>query len=44
MASLTEYFERTIPKPRYQFGDRVQGVYMGVPGWPCCLAIQTGHF
>ena len=31
MASLTEYFERTIPKPRYQFGDRVEGVYMGVP-------------
>ena len=31
MSNLTEYFEKTIPKPRYQFGDRVEGVYKGVP-------------
>lgn len=31
MASLTEYFEKTIPKPKYQFGDRVDGIYKGVP-------------
>jgi hypothetical protein len=31
MASLTDYFEKTIPKPKYQFGDRVDGVYQGVP-------------
>jgi hypothetical protein len=31
MSSLTEYFQRTLPKPRYQFGDRVEGKYKGVP-------------
>lgn len=31
MSNLTDYFKRTIPKPRYQFGDRVDGVYKGVP-------------
>ena len=31
MGNLTEYFEKTIPKPRYQFGDRVEGVYKGIP-------------
>lgn len=31
MSSLTEYFAKTLPKPRYQFGDRVEGVYQGVP-------------
>jgi len=31
MGNLTEYFEKTIPKPKYQFGDRVDGRYKGVP-------------
>ena len=31
MSNLTEYFQRTLPKPRYQFGDRVEGVFEGVP-------------
>lgn len=31
MSSLTDYFDKTIPKPRYQFGDRVEGRYQGVP-------------
>jgi len=31
MGNLTEFFERTIDKPRYRFGDRVSGVYQGVP-------------
>ena len=31
MSNLTAYFERTLPKPRYQFGDRVEGQYKGVP-------------
>ena len=31
MSSLTEYFQRTLPKPRYQFGDRVEGTYKGIP-------------
>ena len=31
MGNLTEYFQRTLPKPRYQFGDRVEGVFEGVP-------------
>jgi hypothetical protein len=31
MSNLTEYFARTLPKPRYQFGDRVEGRYKGVP-------------
>jgi hypothetical protein len=31
MSSLAEYFEQHRPKPKYKFGDRVEGVYMGVP-------------
>ena len=31
MGNLTDFFERTIPKPKYQFGDRVEGTYLGVP-------------
>jgi UDP-galactopyranose mutase len=31
MSSLAEYFEANRPKPRYQFGDRVEGVYQGIP-------------
>jgi hypothetical protein len=31
MSNLTEYFARTLPKPKYQFGDRVEGRYKGVP-------------
>ena len=26
-----EYFTANRPKPRYKFGDRVEGVYMGIP-------------
>jgi hypothetical protein len=29
--TLSEYFELHRPKARYQFGDRVHGVYKGVP-------------
>jgi hypothetical protein len=31
MSSLAEYFEQHRPKPRYKFGDRVEGVYQGIP-------------
>ena len=31
MASLAEYFAANRPKPKYQFGDRVEGVYMKIP-------------
>jgi hypothetical protein len=31
MSSLAEYFELNRPKPRYKFGDRVEGVYKGIP-------------
>jgi len=31
MGNLTDYFDKTLPKPRYNFGDRVEGVYRGVP-------------
>jgi len=31
MGNLTDYFDKTLPKPRYNFGDRVEGVYKGVP-------------
>jgi len=31
MGNLTDFFNETIPKPRYQFGDRVEGTYQGVP-------------
>ena len=29
--NLAEYFEANRPKPKYKFGDRVEGVYMGIP-------------
>jgi len=29
--NLAEYFEANRPKPRYAFGDRVEGLYQGVP-------------
>jgi hypothetical protein len=29
--NLAEYFEANRPKPRYKFGDRVEGKYKGVP-------------
>lgn len=29
--TLAEYFEQERPKPKYTIGDRVHGVYMGVP-------------
>jgi len=31
MSSLAEYFEANRPKPRYKFGDRVEGTYKGIP-------------
>jgi hypothetical protein len=31
MPSLAEYFEANRPKPKYKFGDRVEGVYMKIP-------------
>jgi hypothetical protein len=31
MASLAEYFAANRPKPRYAFGDRVEGTYKGTP-------------
>ena len=31
MSGLAEYFEANRPKPRYKFGDRVEGTYMGIP-------------
>ena len=29
--NLAEYFEQHRPKPKYNFGDRVEGVYQGIP-------------
>ena len=29
--NLAEYFEADRPKPKYQFGDRVEGIYKGIP-------------
>lgn len=29
--NLAEYFQAHRPKPRYAFGDRVEGVYQGIP-------------
>ena len=29
--NLAEYFQANRPRPRYQFGDRVEGVYKGIP-------------
>jgi hypothetical protein len=31
MGTLAEYFEANRPKARYKFGDRVEGVYQGIP-------------
>jgi hypothetical protein len=31
MSTLAEHFEANRPKPRYKFGDRVEGVYQGTP-------------
>jgi len=31
MSNLAEYFEANRPVPRYKFGDRVEGVYKGIP-------------
>jgi len=31
MSTLAEYFEKNRPKPRYTFGDRVEGTYRGIP-------------
>lgn len=31
MASLTEYFERTAYKAKYEFMARVEGKYKGIP-------------
>jgi hypothetical protein len=31
MNSLAEYFAANRPAPRYKFGDRVDGVYQGIP-------------
>jgi len=31
MSSLAEYFAANRPKPKYQIGERVHGVYQGVP-------------
>jgi hypothetical protein len=29
--NLAEYFAANRPKPKYAFGDRVEGVYKGMP-------------
>ena len=29
--NLAEYFEQHRPKPKYKFGDRVEGTYMKIP-------------
>lgn len=31
MSNLAEYFAANRPKPRYEFGARVEGVYRGIP-------------
>ena len=31
MGTLAEYFEANRPKPKYAFGDRVEGTYMKIP-------------
>jgi hypothetical protein len=31
MSTLAEYFAEHRPKPRYQVGDRVEGIYKGMP-------------
>ena len=30
MSSLADYFEANRPKPKYKFGDRVEGTYKGI--------------
>jgi hypothetical protein len=29
--NLDEYFTANRPKPKYKFGDRIEGVYQGIP-------------
>jgi hypothetical protein len=29
--NLADYFEANRPKPKYAFGDRVEGTYKGIP-------------
>ena len=31
MGTQAEYFEANRPTPKYQFGDRVEGRYKGIP-------------
>jgi len=31
MSSLAEYFTANRPKPKYSFGDRVEGTYKDIP-------------
>jgi hypothetical protein len=31
MSNLAEYFAANRPKPKYEFGARVEGVYRGIP-------------
>ena len=31
MSTLAEYFEANRPKPKYKFGDRVEGTYQKIP-------------
>jgi len=31
MSSLAEYFEANRPKPKYQVGDRIEGIYQKIP-------------
>ena len=31
MSTLAEYFTAKRPKPKYAFGDRVEGIYQGIP-------------
>ena len=31
MTNLAEYFSKNRPEPKYNFGDRVYGVYQGTP-------------
>lgn len=31
MSTLAEYFAANRPKPKYKFGDRVEGTYMKIP-------------
>jgi len=31
MGTLAEYYAANRPKPKYQFGDRVEGIYMKIP-------------